>query len=119
MLSSQTVFNKAAIHLLRQGEKSVDKAKLPRYKYGTKGCAMHPFMEKGYKKSIEGETVKSDSVRGVLAQNGVDVDGDLLLLRSLQVVHDEYDASVWPEQLAGVAETFGLTMVKQKLVIKK
>lgn len=120
MLSSQTVFNKAATHLLKQGKRGVVKAKNgsvhARYKkdHGQGGCALHPFVTKNYTKKMEDSNVYASVVQDVLRSNGINTDRDLALLSDLQILHDTVDAIDWPDALAIVANAHGLKMVKTK-----
>lgn len=104
-MTNQEAFDKAALHLLRQGCKSenVDTC-LYRGPNGTK-CAVGALIpDEEYDPSAEGDTIDS-VVEWVPSLHGLDTE----FLRQLQTVHDDSAVEEWPGELRAVAARFGLS----------
>ena len=132
MLTRQEIFDRVADHLLRQNAQSRQEAESC---YGTPtmhcmyragglkcgvGCLIRdedysPIMEGASAAGLDpGKTALSAQpgtqvLRAALINAGIDVDQDWLLLRRLQMVHDNFGTWEWPEMLATVGREEGLS----------
>lgn len=115
-MNLQQIFDKAASHLLKQGEKSFigDSDHECAYR-GNNGlmCAVGCLVDDAhYDLSMEGAAVEdSEEVREALEKSGIDFHSNapvLRLLSNLQWIHDVEDVDDWPYHLDKVADNFKL-----------
>jgi hypothetical protein len=116
-LTLQQVFDKAATHLLKQGERSegyldIDESELVCMYRGPEGrmCAVGALIsDEAYSTALEGKRTSSEHVRAALKESGCPVDptaGGLYV--RLQQIHDAAPESEWKTRLAARAREFNL-----------
>lgn len=103
MLSKQEVFDKVAAHLLKQGEKSLDKDGECAYRgEGGRMCAIGALIpDSRYNQDLEGLSVDSVEVERLLSET-VQLDCEEML-SALQDVHDNCSVDQWRNGLYLVA----------------
>lgn len=119
MLSTQEIFDKAAIGLLAQNAKSGDYGyndDTPNTFYckyrddnGHKCGAGMLIDDEHYTPALEYKTVRYPDVSRALFKSGVPV-AALALVESIQELHDSTDSATWRAGLTELAASFGLTM---------
>lgn len=105
-VTNQEAFDKAALHLLRQGRKSQDSDDICLYRGpgGTK-CAIGALItDDEYEYRMELLPVSAIKHK-CLSLAGLDG----YLLKDMQTLHDAYDVAEWPRRLQEVAARFGLS----------
>ena len=114
MLTKQQLFDKTAIHLVRQGKKSRNKQWcLYRGKDGLKCPVGALITDKEYEKDMEGSNVLDlfDDWKKNLNACGISKRHQRLL-KEIQIVHDDCRATNWVKELKEVALLFKLSPVK-------
>lgn len=106
--TTQEAFNRAAVHLLKQGRKSsTNKGLIDFCLYrGPEGtaCAVGCLIpDKEYKTGMEQEDISS-IVSKVPALHGL----EYTFLVHLQIIHDDSDPEVWPDKLRLLADMYNL-----------
>lgn len=110
-MDAQEFFDQVRDHLLAQGERSVltcssgRAACAYRSKTGLKCAVGCLIRDDEYTEEMEYQTVTTLSDAGVLPRR---LNGHLLLLESLQWVHDSCDPASWETDLRDVARKHGL-----------
>lgn len=102
-MTAQEIFDKVTIHLLTQGEPSVNEATSSCMYRGDGGrmCAVGVLIpDHAYDRRMEGK-----SITDVLSafDNLQNLAPHTELLQQLQGVHDQLDLADWPEALDGIA----------------
>ena len=115
-MTTQQTFDIIVAHLRSQGEKSYT------YKWnyniicayrspsGLKcavGCLIPDEM---YNRSFEGKSCQYQTIKDILYFQG----HNILLVRELQIVHDEFPVAEWEEKFQQLAEKFRLKYVPRK-----
>lgn len=116
-LTLQQVFDKAATHLLKQGERSegypdVDEGKLMCMYRGPEGrmCAVGALIsDEAYSPELERQRASSEGVQTALARSGCPVDdSSYWLYVCLQRIHDGEVEANWKRALIAAAQRFSL-----------
>ena len=110
-MTQQTLFNKVARHLLKQGRKSLNIYGECKYKEpdGSQ-CAVGCLISKvNYRIGMEGKNAIELYDTGLLPAH---LHEHTDLLQKLQIIHDNYEPCLWQTQLEGLASVFNLKMPK-------
>lgn len=118
MSTLQQIFDRVALHLLRQNERSsADWYEHPRCMYrgpnGLKCAVGFLIADEAYQPELEGRSVNNMAVLAALEDSGVPVMtmqqlGHMLL--QLQGVHDGCPLPTWRKKLEEIAKKYDLTM---------
>lgn len=116
-------FNKIAAHLLKQGCRSTGKV-FSHIGETLEGCAYRGkngmkcavgilISDEHYLPGIEGMSITSGSVKALLRDSGVELDGTdgiVPMLSDLQVMHDETDVEDWPVRMLVLANEYNVAL---------
>lgn len=110
----QKVFDRVALHLLQQGERSVDGTRcLYRGQNGLKCAVGFLIADEHYSPELENKIVSCNpEVHLALQKSGVDTSVPRMttMLGSLQYMHDNYPVESWHQRLSDMAHLFCLRM---------
>lgn len=114
----QQIFDRVALHLLRQNEQSVEVMReQPHCMYrgpGNLKCAVGFLIsDDAYTVELEGCSAGNVDVLRALEESGIPVailPNARAMLTNLQNVHDALNPRFWKEELEAVAHMYGLTM---------
>jgi hypothetical protein len=115
MMTQQEIFDKVALHLLRQGKRATydGESFICRYRaFDGTSCAIGCLIEdKWYSSGLEGCSIYARDIQGALKLSGILADDGTIrsLLGSLQYLHDGIDPSSWREELFAIANRYNLS----------
>lgn len=110
-MNIKEVAYKVKDHLLTQNEKSIYITGECQYR-GPNGlmCAVGCLIkDEFYDSTMEGMGADYDEVTDALIKSGVDDDYNIFnMLLELQMCHDDYSPSEWPERLDDIFHSYGI-----------
>lgn len=112
-MNNQELFNRVAIHLIKQGRRSIctkdENICAYRGANGLKCAGGALIHDEHYHYDLENKVVNQPSVRAALFKSGISEDQLNLVIR-LQSIHDNTRSQYWMRELTASADNYNLSI---------